>query len=242
MGLFDFLHASKAARDEKRAMREFAEEKRKAEQKRRAEEEAQHAEEDRILREHEVPPAMVCPEYDLGPFPFDNRPYLCHTVVKYERETGQVFADERSYYGDADAVAAVKANVAKLEHMLTPAVTGVPSLPSLRTNFARIESVDSVVKVPENRVMLSLHPLTKTGKNAKYPVEVFFNSYGKNDNGSHGTVSYLRDGSIGKAVIHYWRNHVYYGAYFKIIDGAIALNVLNYRATPNDDPVELYRA
>ena len=239
MGLFDFLHASKAARDEKRAMREFAEEKRKAEQKRRAEEEAQRA---RILREHEVPPAMVCPEYDLGPFPFDNRPYLCHTVVKYERETGQVFANERFYYGDADAVAAVKANVAKLEHMLTPAVTGVPSLPSLRTNFARIESVDSVVKVPENRVMLSLHPLTKTGKNAKYPVEVFFNSYGKNDNGSHGTVSYLRDGSIGKAVIHYWRNHVYYGAYFKIIDGAIALNVLNYRATPNDDPVELYRA
>ena len=98
------------------------------------------------------------------------------------------------------------------------------------------------MKVPENRVMLSLHPLTKTGKNAKYPVEVFFNSYGKNDNGSHGTVSYLRDGSMGKAVIHYWRNHVYYGAYFKIIDGAIALNVLNYRATPNDDPVELYRA
>lgn len=55
-------------------------------------------------------------------------------------------------------------------------------------------------------------------------------------------MSYLRDGSMGKAVIHYWRNHVYYGAYFKIIDGAIALNVLNYRATPNDDPVELYRA
>ena len=185
---------------------------------------------------------MVCPEYDLGPFPFDNKPYLCRTVVKYERETGQVFADERFYYGDADAVAAVKANVAKLEHMLTPAVTGVPSLPSLRTNFARIEAVDSVVTFPENRVTLSLHPLTKTGKNAKYPVEVFFNSYGKNDNGSHGTVSYLRDGSMGKAVVHYWRNHVYYGAYFKIIDGAIALNVLNYRATPNDDPVELYRA
>ena len=164
MGLFDFLHASKAARDEKRAMREFAEEKRKAEQKRRAEEEAQRTEEARILREHEVPPAMACPEYDLGPFPFDNKPYLCHTVVKYERETGQVFADERSYYGDADAVAAVKANVAKLERMLTPAVTGVPSLPSLRTNFARVEAVDSVVKVPENRVMLSLHPLTKTGK------------------------------------------------------------------------------
>lgn len=242
MGLFDFLHASKAARDEKRAMREFAEEKRKAEQKRRAEEEAQRTEEARILREHEVPPAMACPEYDLGPFPFDNKPYLCHTVVKYERETGQVFADERSYYGDADAVAAVKANVAKLERMLTPAVTGVPSLPSLRTNFARVEAVDSVVKVPENRVMLSLHPLTKTGKNAKYPVEVFFSSYGKNDNGSHGTVSYLRDGSMGKAVIHYWRNHVYYGAYFKIIDGAIALNVLNYRAAPDDDPVELYRA
>lgn len=242
MGLFDFLHASKAARDEKRAMLEFAEEKRKAEQKRRAEEEAQRAEEARILREHEVPPAMVRPEYDLGPFPFDNKPYLCHTVVKYERETGQVFADERIYYGDADAVAAVKANVAKLEHMLTPAVTGVPSLPSLRTNFARIEAVDSVVTFPENRVTLSLHPLTKTGKNAKYPVEVCFNSYGKNHNGSHGTVSYLRDGSMGKAVIHYWRNHVYYGAYFKIIDGAIALNVLNYRATPNDDPVELYRA
>lgn len=242
MGLFDFLHASKAARDEKRAMCESAEEKRKAEQKRRAEEEAQRAEEARILREHEVPLAMVCPEYDLGPFPFDNKPYLCRTVVKYERETGQVFANERFYYGDADAVAAVKANVAKLEHMLTPAVTGVPSLPSLRTNFARIEAVDSVVTVPENRVTVSLHPLTKTGKNAKYPVEVCFNSYGKNDNGSHGTVSYLRDGSIGKAVIHYWRNHVYYGAYFKIIDGAIALNVLNYRATPNDDPVELYRA
>ena len=33
MGLFDFLHASKAARDEKRAMREFAEEKRKADEK-----------------------------------------------------------------------------------------------------------------------------------------------------------------------------------------------------------------
>lgn len=242
MGLFDFLHASKAARDEKRAMREFAEEKRKVEQKRRAEEEAQRTEEARILREHEVPPAMVCPEYDLGPFPFDNKPYLCRTVVKYERETGQVFADERFYYGDADAVAAVKANVAKLEHMLTPAVTGVPSLPSLRTNFARIKAVDSVVTVPENRVTLSLHPLTKTGKNAKYPVEVCFSSYGKNDNGSHGTVSYLRDGSIGKAVVHYWRNHVYYGAYFKIIDGAIALNVLNYRATPSDDPVELYRA
>ena len=98
------------------------------------------------------------------------------------------------------------------------------------------------MKVPENRVMLSLHPLTKTGKKRQVPGGGLLHSYGKNDNGSHGTVSYIRDGSIGKAVIHYWRNHVYYGAYFKIIDGAIALNVLNYRATPNDDPVELYRA
>ena len=32
---------------------------------------------------------MVCPDYDLGPFPFGNKPYLCRTVVRYERETGQ---------------------------------------------------------------------------------------------------------------------------------------------------------
>lgn len=195
-----------------------------------------------------LPPTMEEPDYDMTPFPYDNKPYLCRTHQQVVHNTGQIVETKKFYYGDHLAVDAVRRDVQKLEKLIAPEAINVPTLPILETNFARIEGPDCLMEFPENRIQLSLRPLTKTGRKAKFPVEISFSSYKKisfpehTQNGSHGTISYFSSGAVGKAEINYWINHEYYGAYFKIIGGNIALNVLTYSNSENGNEVELYRA
>ena len=195
-----------------------------------------------------APPTIEEPDYDMTPFPFENKPYLCRTQQQVVHDTGQVIESSKFYYADHLAVDAVRKDVENLENLIKPEAIDIPTLPILETNFARVEEANRLMEFPENRVQLNIKPLTKTGRKAKYPVEILFSSYEKSSsleyrqNGSHGTVSYFASGAVGKAEIHYWINHEHYGAYFKIIGGNLALNVLTYSNARTGDEVELYRA
>lgn len=242
MGLFDIF--------KKKELNNFIAQKENEERERQEEMERQFEEEWQILKDGEIAPYMEVPDYEFPDgFPYSNREYLCHVPVRFDRESGEVVEETHIYYGDRRAIDGFRPDVAMLEDMLRPENVGIPSLPELVSDFKLVKQPAKVAQIedlPENCIRLMLRPFTPTGKNARYPMSIGFNAYKRSmpgGNGSHGTVSYLRDGSVGKAEIHFWRNHVHYGARYKLINGRIALNVLTYcdnLATGNK--VELFRA
>lgn len=247
MGLFGKIFAKGKQR---REMREVAQAKEAERAAREREERRRREIEWEILNEYEIAPYMEAPDYDLSTlFPFDNREYVCLVPIRYERVTGEILEESHIYYADREAIDSFIPDVRALEALLEPDVLGLPALPALQTRFNLFRPVPSPVDkcdLPENSVRLTLSPLTPTGKKARYPVTVRFNAYrqarGPID-GSHGNVSYLRDGSIGKAQLNFWYGHVHYGAHFKLIDGRIALSVLTYCDNPSTGKkIELYRA
>lgn len=246
MGLFGKIFEKG---EQRREMREVARAKEIERAAREREERKRREIEWEILNEHEIAPYMEAPDYDLSTlFPFDNREYVCLVPIRYERVTGEILEESHIYYADRKAIDSFTPDVGALEALLEPDVLGLPALPTLQTRFNLLRSVTKPVDkcdLPENSVRLTLSPLTPTGKKARYPVTVRFNAYRQTRgplDGSHGTVSYLRDGSIGKAQLNFWHGHVYYGARFKLIDGRIALSVLTYCDNPSTcKKVELYR-
>lgn len=247
MGLFGKIFAKGKQRCE---MREVAQAKEAERAAREQEKYGRMETEWEILKECEIAPYMEAPDYDLSAlFPFDNREYVCLVPIKYERATGEVLEESHIYYADREAIDSFIPDVGALEALLGPDVLGLPALPTLQTRFNLLRSVPRPVDkrdLPENSVRLTLSPSTPTGKKARYPVTVSYNAYKRTHgplDGSHGTVSYLVDGSIGKAELNYWHSHIHYGARFKLIDGKIALSVLTYCDNPSTcKKVELYRA
>lgn len=251
MGLFGlFEKKDKSNRAKKRAMKEFVEQKKREEALRNEEEIKRWKEERSILKEHEMPPFLAVPDYDLSAgFPFSSKEYVCFVSMAINRKNGEVVEQSRAYYADSEAIEKAKHDVIALEKMLSPEKLGIASLPTLFTNFRMVKPVADVCSIddlPRNHVILTLKPYTPTGRDARYPVTIGVSSYKETmsaSNGSHGSVSYLRDGSIGKAQFHFWKDHIYYGAHFKIINGEIALNVLTYSDDPSSGKkIELYRA
>ena len=250
MGLFGlFEKKDKSNRAKKRAMKEFVEQK-KREEALRNEEEIKRWKEERSIRKN-----MRCPRF--SPFLtmtcllgfLSNKEYVCFVSMAINRKNGEVVEQSRAYYADSEAIEKAKHDVIALEKMLSPEKLGIASLPTLVTNFRMVKPVADVCSIddlPRNHVILTLKPYTPTGRDARYPVTIGVSSYKETmsaSNGSHGSVSYLRDGSIGKAQFHFWKDHIYYGAHFKIINGEIALNVLTYSDDPSSGKkIELYRA
>ena len=190
----------------------------------------------------------IGPDLPAG-LPFDWRPYVCVAWFDGTAEPGRWVEVGRTYYGDSDAVSRAKEDVSALEALLTPKRLGLAFLPRLRTDFGLVQGVDALVErgdLPVDSVRLTLQPMTPTGRRSKYPARLDFSAYRRTtrgDNGSHGTVWYLQDGSVGKATVDYWRNHVHHHAEFKLMDGEVAVRLL----TRCDDPrtgerIELHRA
>lgn len=227
---------------------DIAEQRRAADERKQAQDMERLRNEWAIVREHEPEPYMEVPTYDLGNrFPFSDRPYVCLVHVRLDRETGEVYDADRAWYADEDAIRAFSADLGHLEDLLAPEVVGIPSLPSLRTDLRLAVPLAAPVlrdRLPQNSVRLMLRPYTPTGRKARYPVSVAFSAYAdytpRTGRGSHGVVSYLGDGSVGKAVNDYWSGSVHYRARFRLSGGVISLGSLTYDDDPEGRPVTIY--
>lgn len=229
-------------------IRDIAEERRAADEQKQAEDSERWRSEWAIVREHEPEPSMEAPGYDLGSrFPFVCKPYVCLANVRLDRETGEVYEEDRTWYADEEAIRAFSADLGAVEGLLSPEAVGIPSLPSLRTNLRLAVPLSAPVprdRLPQNSVRLTLRPLTPTGRKARYPVSIAFSAYNdytaRTGIGSHGVVSYLADGSVGKAVSDYWSGSVHYRARFRLDGGRLVLGSLTYDDDPEERPVRIY--
>ncbi|MDU0940012.1 MAG: hypothetical protein E7A81_07060 [Clostridiales bacterium] len=212
-----------------------------------------------FIKQVDVNPTFIKPDFDLSVFPFYNREYVCTGTAYKNIHNGEIFNECLRYYATDDVMYNVVNHIIRLEKMLTEEKLGIKGLPPLSTNYDLFEPVDellSIDKLPQNYVAMTLKPLTKTGKKAKYPVEVFFNAYRRKtyddaseseyfssvgQEGSHGTLSFLQDGEIGKASIFYWEHHKCFAAYFKLFNDTLALNVLTYKDVNSGIDIEIYR-
>ena len=143
MGLFGlFEKKDKSNRAKKRAMKEFVEQKKREEALRNEEEIKRWKEERSILKEHEMPPFLAVPDYDLSAgFPFSNKEYVCFVSMAINRKNGEVVEQSRAYYADSEAIEKAKHDVIALEKMLSPEKLGIASLPTLVTNFRMVKPV-----------------------------------------------------------------------------------------------------
>lgn len=197
-----------------------------------------------LLEKAKRPPFYDAPSLDMDPYPYQNKEYVTTADMAYDRESGEVYEESRNYYADSDAKKAVVSDIRHLESMLDGGDLGIPSLPDLTTNTRRIKALDDLVaEIPENYIELQVNPLTPTGRTPKYTVSIYFNSYAANTvnmSGSHGTISYLASGKIGKARADYWHDHVHIHVEYKLYGDELGVSFIQYREGPNSDPVILY--
>ena len=87
-------------------------------------------------------------------------------------------------------------------------------------------------------------PYTKTGKKSKYPLYLHFTTDLRIlDHETHGQLYYAQDGSIGKANVYVWINHVGYLYYFKTIGKTLVIDKIESNAglSRGDMPVVIYK-
>ena len=194
---------------------------------------------------------MEQPDFDLSRFIFENKPYLCFGSIRYAKDSGEILSDDRFYCADHDALRGFKLDLDDLESMAVGSVLGIPSLPKLVTNMNLLEPAVGEGSPVTNCAKLELRPLTKTGRKAKYPVVVHFAAREIVDcgfglttegDGSHGSIFYCQDGSMGKATVHYHLRGAYYGVRWKMVDGRLLIGSIDYSDRENPDSVRLYQA
>jgi hypothetical protein len=198
---------------------------------------------------------MVSPDYDLDGFPFSNREYVCKESHSYDKSTGQVFTSCLTWYGDATAKTAVKKDVRMLESLIHSDSVGIEALPKLEADFSLVHAISKPRKnLPENAVTLTLNPPTPTGRNPKYPVTVRYSAYpdypsasssieemrAYSHDGSHGSICYFPDATIGRADVCFWNRGVFYGVHYRIINRKISVSFIEYAGSPSEDRITLY--
>lgn len=250
---FLFSRKSKEDRNAAKAMRRLAAEKAAAHAKQREADMEKRLDEWKILEEVKKDPFTAVPQIDLSVFPFENKKYVCESTMRLNCDTGQIFEESRWFYADDIAKKEVLIDIGKLEKLIDRDVLGLPNLPELKTNTSLIAALNELCsETPDNHICLFETPLTPSGKVSKYPINILFNSYGKPKsinnkygrstvtNGSHGMIYYLADGSIGKADVDYWNNHVHYHIDYKTVKGALVVGRVKYLDNPSENPILLY--
>ena len=104
----------------------------------------------------------------------------------------------------------------------------------------RIPSIDeSLVGVRGNWIKERATDERERGKSGKYPRALAFNLYQEGypgdggQNGSHGTVYFLKEGTPGKAVFDTWSSHVHYHVQAKIINGVLRVSYIDRNVMPD---------
>lgn len=81
--------------------------------------------------------------------------------------------------------------------------------------------------IPENRISrtgIICTPYTKTGKISKYPCYLYFIVDDTPGNQTSGRIYYAQDGSMGKARIALWKDHVIYSLSYKTVGVSFVLD------------------
>ena len=66
-------------------------------------------------------------------------------------------------------------------------------------------------------------PFTETGKKAKFPCSLFFSTDDIPGNTTTGRIYYAQDGTMGKAKVSLWNNHVLYALSYKTVGRSFVL-------------------
>ena len=167
-----------------------------------------------------------------GIFPFLRGHRYISQIYKWTDENDEVKASRIVYYGDEFAVLHLVKDIQRLESMIDGLVTPV-----------RVDLIEPVTVTSQcdahlrNYALMELNPPTKTGRKPKYTMRVSFeafeptapfapidNNLFPGNTGATGTIEYCQDGSVGKASINYWNNHVHKGYSWAIVDGELVIS------------------
>lgn len=213
MGLFGFLHRSKAdksSRDVNVTAAALA-----REQERREEEWRRR---DAPLHRDGRPLALERLETGVPGLPIADGDHLAKHVLSVDVEAGVTRLSRVEWYAWPEEARELGGQLGAIEDDLAAAISGVRHAPHLRTDLSHVVAQRAGDDYADGaRAWLAVMPLTKTGRTPKYPVEIYFTTMGGHDTtGSHGTVCYLRDGRMGKADVMYVGRSMSYEAAWRM--------------------------
>lgn len=219
MGLFGFLHRSKADKSSRDFDATLAaidrEQKRHEDDWRRR---------DELLRRDGRPLSLERLETDVPGLPIADGDHLTKHVLSVDVEAGVTRLSRVEWYAWSDEARELGVQIGAIEDDLAAAISGVHGAPRLRTDLSHVVAQREGDDYADGaRAWLAVMPLTKTGRAPKYPVEINFTTMGGHDTtGSHGTVCYLRDGRMGKADVMYVGKSMSYEAAWRMHDQHLA--------------------
>lgn len=213
MGLFGFLHRSKA--DKSRRDFDVTVAALDREQRRREDEWRRR---DELLRRDGRPLSLERLETGVPGLPIADGDHLTKHVLSVDVEAGVTRLSRVEWYAWPDEARELGGQLGAIEDDLAAAISGVRGAPRLRTDLSNVVAQREGDDYADGaRVWLAVMPLTKTGRTPKHPVEIHFVT-----TDSHGTVCYLKDGRMGKADVMYVGRSMSYEAAWRMHDQRLA--------------------
>lgn len=92
---------------------------------------------------------------------------------------------------------------------------------------------------------LEYEPLTKTGKQSKYPFQLHFATQGLHDMSldfsCFGSISYLKDNRMGKGAVHLWYQHRGYHIYLTMINDKLSVQKVDRNTEKDPNTITIYK-
>lgn len=210
-----------------------------------AEYERQSEEYSRIMADYDKPLRKARLSTGVIGLPFADGEYVVKDRYTCDKTNKTAYLAEIRYYVTAEALNAVRKDIAKLETMISPSKLQVDSLPTFKTKLGRVP----IYKIGEepagcNGVYLTVTSLTPTGKPPRYPAVIHFYNTPMSGEMFHGEISYLANGNMGKADITYCLDGATYKVAWRSKNGEIQpsnIKAIDPTMTMNPDVV-LWRA
>lgn len=197
------------------------------------------------IAQEKKPPVDCRRLYDVDPiaFPFAIYEMVSDCTMAVDKLTGEIYESNRVYWLGSEGLISVLPRVWSLDIILDEAKQRFPSMPRLKMEIERalpVDSPDDLSECMESQrfAFLRYDPLTKTGRKAKYPLELSWTvseREGVRDT-SGGSISFLVSGKIGKADLHFNKDNVVYSVYCKTENEQLVLSRIVY----SDE--EIYKA
>ena len=177
--------------------------------------------------------------------PFSDGEYATDDRYLYDYTNKKAYLSETDYFVTTEALNAVRKDIFKLEAMISPSKLGINSLPTFKVKLGKVPIYNAGEKPTGHRgVYLTVTPLTPTGKPPRYPAVIHFYNTPMSGEMFHGEISYLANGSMGKADITYCLDGATYKVAWRSKNGKIQpsnIKAIDPTMTMNPDVV-LWRA
>lgn len=206
--------------------------------------EQQSKEYDRIMAGYDKPLKKAHLVTGIIGLPFADGEYVAKYRYSCDKTNKTAYLAETRYYVTAEALNAVRKDIAKLEAMISPSKLKIDSLPTFKAKLGRVPIYkEGEEPAGSNGVYLTITPLTPTGKPPRYPAVIHFYNTPISDDMFHGDISYLANGNIGKADFTYGLSGVAYRISWRSKDGKLAPAVIKAIDTsiPMNPDVVLWR-